>query len=111
MIRQGSKVSLIMPDGPEYPGKIAQINEKLQEIVGLTPEQFSRIAMIAQGEFQDLIMDKTGNRKEIFRQIFSTQIYEDIEKKIFEKYKNVQSIIIKNSTQLGEIVKGVDIHE
>lgn len=111
MIRQGSKVSLIMPDGTEYPGKIAQINEKLQEIVGLTPEQFSRIAMIAQGEFQDLIMDKTGNRKEIFRQIFSTQIYEDIEKKIFEKYKNVQSIIIKNSTQLGEIVKGVDIHE
>lgn len=109
MIRQGSKVSLIMPDGTEYPGKIAQINEKLQQIVGLTPEQFSRIAMIAQGEFQELIMDKTGNRKEIFRQIFSTQIYEDIEKKIYEKYKNVQNIIAKNSTQLGELVKGVDI--
>ena len=109
MIRQGSKVSLIMPDGTEYPGQIAQINEKLQQIVGLTPEQFSRIAMIAQGEFQELIMDKTGNRKEIFRQIFSTQIYEDIEKKIYEKYKNVQNIIAKNSTQLGELVKGVDI--
>ena len=111
MIRQGAKVSLIMSDGTEYPGKIADINEKIRSIIGLTADQFSRIVMIAQGEFQELIMDRTGNRKEIFRQIFSTQIYEDIEKKIYEKFKEVQSSMLKNATQLGELIKSADIPE
>ena len=36
---------------------------KIEEIIGLNAEQFSKIALIAQGEFQELIMDKTGKRK------------------------------------------------
>ena len=76
---------MILPDGKEYQGKAAQTNEKIRQIIGLTAEQFSKIAMIAQGEFQELIMDKTGKRKEIFQQIFSTEIYEKVEKKIWEE--------------------------
>lgn len=59
-----------MPDGTAYNGKIAQVNQKIEEITGLTAEQFNKIALIAQGEFQELVMDRTGKRKEIFRQIF-----------------------------------------
>lgn len=69
-IRQQGKVELIMPDGVQFNGKITQINKKIEEITALTAEQFNKIALIAQGEFQELIMDKTGRRKEIFRQIF-----------------------------------------
>ena len=39
-------VSLIMPDGLEYPSKEA--DRKLQETVGLTKSQFMQVAMIAQ---------------------------------------------------------------
>ncbi len=107
-IRQAGKVSLIMPDGKEFAGKIAQTNEKIQEIIGLTAEQFNKIVMIAQGEFQELIMDKTGRRKEIFRQIFSTQIYEMIEKKVLEKYKIMLSSLQHNASRLGEVVQSVE---
>jgi len=111
MTRQLGKVSLIMPDGREFPGKAAETNQKIQEIIGLTPEQFSKIAMIAQGEFQELIMDKTGRRKEIFQQIFSTEIYEKIEKKIWERYKAGLVAIKENTTKLRESMEGVFIEE
>ena len=38
-------VSLIMPDGTEYPAK--ETDRKLQEITGLTKSQFMQVAMIA----------------------------------------------------------------
>ena len=85
--KQNGQVRLIMPDGREYPGKAVEINRKIEEIIGLTSEQFSRMAMIAQGEFQELIMDKTGKRKEIFQEIFSTQLYGEIEKAIWERFR------------------------
>lgn len=108
MTRQGGKVSLIMPDGREYPGKVADINQKIRDIIGLTADQFSKIAMIAQGEFQELIMDKTGKRKEIFQQIFSTEIYEQMEKKIFEQYKQCIAAMKDNTLKLKEAVEGVE---
>lgn len=110
-IRQQGKVELIMPDGVQFNGKIAQVNEKIEEITGLTAEQFNKIALIAQGEFQELVMDKTGRRKEIFRQIFSTQVYGDIEDAIFRKYKSEAARMKDNSIKLGELFNTADIQE
>ena len=54
-----------MPDGMEYPSK--ETDRKLQEIVGLTKSQFMQVAMIAQGEFMDLLRAKSDDKKVIFR--------------------------------------------
>lgn len=108
MIRQPGKVSLILPDGKEFPGKAVQTNQKIREIIGLNAEQFGKIAMIAQGDFQDLIMDKTGKRKEIFQQIFSTEIYERIQKKIYERFKAGIAAVKENTTKLREAVSGLE---
>ena len=105
--RQPARVSLILPDGKEFVGKVNDTNQKIQEIIGLTAEQFHKIAMIAQGEFQELIMDRTGKRKEIFQQIFATGIYEKIERKILEEYRESQKSFQENLTQLHESVRGV----
>ena len=111
MTKQLGRVSLILPDGKEFAGKAAETNQKIQEIIGLTAEQFSKIAMIAQGEFQELIMDKTGRRKEIFQQIFSTEIYEKIEKKIWERFKASIAAVKENTTKLRETLEGVLLAE
>lgn len=111
IIRQAGKVELTMPDGTQFNGKTTQTNKKIEEITGLTAEQFNKIALIAQGEFQELVMDKTGRRKEIFRQIFSTQVYGDIEDIIFRRYKTEAAQIKNNSTRLEELVKGTDFKE
>lgn len=110
-IRQQAKAELIMPDGTQFNGKIMQVNKKIEEITGLTAEQFNKIALIAQGEFQELVMDKTGRRKEIFRQIFSTQVYGDIEDIIFKKYKAEATQLKYNSTKLEELAGGIEFQE
>ncbi len=110
-IRQQAKAELIMPDGTQFNGKITQVNKKIEEITGLTAEQFNKIALIAQGEFQELVMDKTGRRKEIFRQIFSTQVYGDIEDIIFKKYKSEATQLKYNSTKLEELAGGIEFQE
>lgn len=69
-------VSLIMPDGTEYPQK--ETDKKLEEIVGLTKEQFMQVAMIAQGEFMELLRAKSDDKKEIFRKLFHTELFQRI---------------------------------
>ena len=69
-------VSLIMPDGTEYPSK--ETDRKLQEITGLTKGQFMQVAMIAQGEFMDLLRAKSDDKKVIFRKLFNTEMYQKI---------------------------------
>ncbi|MBQ4307676.1 MAG: SMC family ATPase, partial [Lachnospiraceae bacterium] len=65
-------VSLTMPDGSEYPGNIREVNAKLEEIVGLTKAQFMQVAMIAQGEFMELLRAESDKKKDIFRRLFDT---------------------------------------
>lgn len=80
-----AKVSLVMPDGREVPGRIGEINEKIQEIVGVDRNQFAQIAMIAQGEYIKLLHASSKERKEIFARIFDTGIYGRIQQKLKEK--------------------------
>lgn len=47
----------------------------IREIVGLTREQFSQIAMISQGDFRKLLQAETSERQKIFRDIFKTDFY------------------------------------
>ena len=92
-------LSLIMPDGMEYPSKEA--NKKIEEIVGLTKEQFMQVAMIAQGEFMELLRAKSDNKKKIFRKLFNTGIYDEISNELAERKKQYEkdSAIIKTKCQ------------
>ena len=76
VMEQAEQVSLILPDGQEYPAK--ETNAKLIELIGLTKEQFMQVAMIAQGEFMELLRAKSDDKKVVFRKLFHTEIYQDI---------------------------------
>lgn len=71
-------VELTMPDGSVYPEKIAATNAKIEEIVGLTAEEFRQVAMIAQGEFRQMLCEKSDRRKEMLRKLFHTERFDAI---------------------------------
>ncbi len=85
VVTSAAKVSLILPDGSEMPGRMAEINEAIREIVGVDRGQFSQIAMIAQGEYVKLLHASSKERKEIFSRIFNTGIYRRIQLKLKER--------------------------
>lgn len=102
---ESGSVSLIMPDGMEYPSK--ETDKKLEEIVGLTKGQFMQVAMIVQGEFMALLRAKSDEKKVIFRRLFNTELYQDIVDELAKRRKDKQGKIaqIKTAcqTEVGHI--------
>lgn len=104
---EAASVSLTMPDGQEYPGKIWEINEKIVEILGVGKEQFTQVAMIAQGEFIRLLHASSKDRKEIFARIFDTGIYERIQRSLREKSKDLYGKLEDNRKLCVHEIQGV----
>ncbi|RGY95867.1 SMC family ATPase [Clostridium sp. AM58-1XD] len=84
-VQSGAKVCLILPDKKEYPGNIRDVNQRIQEITGVDKNQFTQIAMIAQGEYLKLLHASSRERKEIFSRIFNTSVYHRIQQDLKEK--------------------------
>ena len=91
-------VSLILPDGTEYAQHKKETDAKLAEIVGLTKNQFMQVAMIAQGEFMELLRADSGKKKEIFRKLFNTELYEQIVQELDQRCKEKRTEIAKIRT-------------
>ena len=108
------RVELIMPDHTSYPGKIKEINEKIEEIIGLSAEQFTQIAMLAQGDFMKLLHASSQERREIFAKIFNTQLYARIEQEIAQRAKNMNIQLSANKNDIkkeGEAFFREELHQ
>lgn len=88
---ESGSIALMMPDGSEYPQKEA--NKKIIDIIHLTKEQFMQVAMIAQGEFMDVLRKSSNEKKEIFRKLFHTEIYNDIVEELNSRRKETEKTI------------------
>ena len=54
------------------------VTAAVERIINVDYEQFKQIAMIAQGDFKELLTAESKKRQEIYRKIFKTELYEKI---------------------------------
>lgn len=109
MKEESESVALTMPDGSEYPQK--ETDRKLEEIVGLTKSQFMQVAMIAQGEFMELLRAKSDDKKMIFRKLFHTELYAKIVEELGKRRKGKQQEMAQIRTVCQTEVSHVDVPE
>ena len=64
---------------------LTQVNLAVKDLLHIDEKQFKQIAMIAQGEFRDLLNAKTEQRTEILRTIFLTDGYKNIEYRLKDR--------------------------
>ncbi len=83
---QNESASLVCEDG-RILTKTTEVTKAIEEILGVNKDQFTQIAMIAQGDFLKLLLASTEERIGIFRQIFSTEKYEILQRQISEDYR------------------------
>lgn len=69
---------------------VSEINPKVEQIIGLSINQFSQIVMLPQGEFRKLLTSDTENKEEILRKIFKTEPYKVITERLKRKKTQVE---------------------
>lgn len=84
---QKADAILEFPDGREAVTKTSEVTKEVEKIIGLSKDQFTQIAMIAQGDFMKLLLSDTTERSKIFRQIFMTGRYQRLQE-ILKKEAN-----------------------
>ncbi|HEU5139564.1 MAG TPA: SMC family ATPase [Bacillales bacterium] len=66
---------------------VTDINHKIEQILGLSKDQFSQIVMLPQGEFRKLLTSETENKEDILRRIFKTGLYRGLAERLKDKRK------------------------
>lgn len=94
MTQEKETAVLYEEDKPPIEG-IDNVRREVQKLLHLDERQFKQIAMIAQGEFWNLLNAKTEERTKILRTIFMTDGYKRMEDKLKDKMDAANNIKTK----------------
>ena len=62
-----------------------KVTARITEILGLSRDQFTMTMMIAQGDFMRIVNAKSADRIPLFKKLFGTTLYSDIQEKLKEE--------------------------
>ena len=108
--KQSANAELVMPDGSVIT-KIKEVSAKVEEIIGINKNQFSQIAMIAQGDFRRLLNCETNERSKIFRKIFKTEPYHNIEIKLSSLFNELKRNREKEKSGIEQYINQLKCNE
>ena len=86
--KKAADACLTLPDG-KVVTRLKDVNGAIRDILGLDREQFAQVSMIAQGDFLKLLLADTRERQSIFRSIFSTHLYVQLQNRLKEEANGV----------------------
>ncbi len=79
------------------------VNEKIEKILGLTFEQFTKVIMLAQGSFAAFLQAKNDEKGQLLEKITGTEIYAVISKIVFERNRTEKEKLDKILLELEAI--------
>ena len=104
--REKPDAQLHMPDGRLVTGDKA-VTAEVEGLLGLNREQFSQIAMLAQGSFSRLLSGRTEDRGIIFREIFKTKPYQLFQEKLKDRAKGLYGRYADSRKSMEQYAGGV----
>lgn len=107
---QKAEAQLTCPDGRVIT-KQRDVDSAIRDIMGINRSQFLQIAMIAQGDFLKLLLAPTEERKKIFRQIFKTQPYLDLQEKLKREAGGLNEQCTAARSSIKQYIDGISCDE
>lgn len=104
--REKPDAQLHMPDGRLVTGDKA-VTAEVEGLLGLNREQFSQIAMLAQGSFSRVLSGRTEDRGIIFREIFKTKPYQLFQEKLKDRAKGLYGRYADSRKSMEQYAGGV----
>lgn len=86
---------------------VSEINAKLEQIIGLTQDQFKQIVMLPQGEFRKLLTSETENKEAILRRLFKTERYQKMNGLLKERRDEVEQLFKQESHLLDQYINNI----
>ncbi len=105
-VTQPADAALTLPDG-QVIARVKEVNAALRDILGLDKNQFSQTAMIAQGDFQRLLMADTRERQAIFRELFQTGRYQVLQDRLKAEAAGLERRCAEAKRGLEQYLAGV----
>ncbi len=105
-----TSATLWLPDG-SIKTTIKDVNAAIEDILGISASQYKQIVMIAQGEFMQLLNAKNDERSEIFRKVFNTIQYFNIQEDLKRVASQSDTECAKNNTGILTNFKSIILPE
>ena len=99
--------TLTYGDGRPPVTRAKEVTAAIIDVVGLDYNQFSQIVLIAQGQFTRLLNASTEERIKIFRTLFRTQRYQQLQEKLQAECSDLNQQRTAQNIQIGQILSGV----
>ena len=103
---QKADAELTMPDGRVI-AKVKDVNAAVREILGVDRNQFSQIAMIAQGDFLKLLLADTKERQGIFRELFQTGRYQVLQERLKDESGKLRDACAAEKAGVEQYIRGI----
>ena len=104
---QKSDAELYFFDERQPITKTKEVTRAVTQLLGLDYRQFTQIAMLAQGDFQKLLLADTSSRSEIFRQLFHTGQYQELQNRLRDQVKKQWAQYDELRRSIGQYLSGI----
>lgn len=108
--KEVADATLIMPNG-ETVYKVREVTKAIELLLGIDREQFSQIAMLAQGDFMKLLLADTKQRIEIFRELFKTKYYQQLQLELESRRKSIYGQVEDGKKSVTQYISGIVVDE
>ena len=107
MTTEKADATLTYPDDRPPVTKAKDVTAAVQEIIGLDYNQFSQIVLIAQGQFTKLLNASTEERSRIFRKLFRTQRYAQLQERLQAEAAALNQQRTAQNAKLDSLLSGL----
>lgn len=108
--KQSANAEFTYPDG-KVVSKIKDVDNAVKSVIGIDRNQFCQIAMIAQGDFLKLLLAPTKERMEIFRHIFKTELFSNLQDRLKKETGSLSDECATIRRSMEQYVGGIVCNE
>ena len=108
--KEKANAELKYPDGRVVSNQ-KEVNAAVIEVIGLDRNQFTQIAMIAQGDFLKLLLASTDERKQIFQKIFNTRFYSTLQARLSNDERKLNNELGTLTSSIQQYINGIQCDE
>ena len=83
-----------------------KVDAEVERLLGLPYEQFTRIIVLPQGEFRDLLLSRAEDRERLLERLFGTELYKSIEAVLRDAEKDLERALGEGRARVDAALRG-----